>query len=160
MQYGVPAVHAKKPIEFQQTYYACSVSTCNRTRHGFCFCSVSCWDAHVPMMRHREAWAEPQTAPTREAVEQAQQAEQAPPTTSRTPAVGAGTAGSAHEVLIVVSKLKQYIKQQAAMHTADTVHGVLSDHLRHLCDQAIAHATAEGRKTVMDRDFAPFVDLP
>ena len=95
------------------------------------------------MMRYREAWAEPQTAPTCEAVERAQHA-----------AVGAGTAGSAHEVLIVVSKLKQYIKQQAAMHTADTVHGVLSDHLRHLCDQAIAHATAEGRKTVMDRDFS------
>jgi histone H3/H4 len=74
--------------------------------------------------------------------------------------VGAGTAGSAHEVLIVVSKLKQYIKQQAAMHTADTVHGVLSDHVRHLCDQAMAHATVEGRKTVMDRDVAPFVDVP
>ena len=112
------------------------------------------------MMRHRESWAEQHTAPTREAVERAQQAEQAPPKASRTPAGSAGTAGSAQEVLIVVSKLKQYIKQQAAMHTADTVHGVLSDHLRHLCDQAIAHATEEGRKTVMDRDFEPFVDLP
>jgi hypothetical protein len=75
------------------------------------------------MLRHREAWAEPQTAPTREAVERAQHAEHAPHTPSRTPAVGAGTAGSAYEVLIVVSKLKQYIKQQAAMHTAATVLG-------------------------------------
>jgi len=25
----------KKPIEFQQTYYVCSVSTCNRKRNGF-----------------------------------------------------------------------------------------------------------------------------
>jgi len=74
--------------------------------------------------------------------------------------VSTGTAGRAHEVLIVVSKRKQSIKQHAAMHTADTVHGVLSNHVRHLCDHAIAHATAEGRTTVMDRDFAPFVDVP
>ena len=112
------------------------------------------------MMRHRESWAEQQTAPTREAVEREQQAAQAPHKASRTPVVSAGTAGSSQEVLIVVSKLKQYIKQQAAMNTADTVNGVLSDHLRHLCDQAIAHATEEGRKTVMDRDFEPFVHLP
>ena len=44
----------KKPIAFQQTYYVCSVSTCNRKRNGFFFCSVACWDAHVPIMRHRE----------------------------------------------------------------------------------------------------------
>src|SRR5262249_43657430 len=150
----------KKPIAFQQTYYVCSVSTCNRTRHDFCFCSVACWDAHVPMMRHREAWAEQQTAPTREAVGRDHHAEHALQNASRTPGGSAGTAGSAHEVLIVVSKLKQYIKQHAAMHTADSVTRVLSDHVRHLCDQAIAHATAEGRKTVMDRDFEPFVDVP
>jgi histone H3/H4 len=40
------------------------------------------------------------------------------------------------------------------------VNGVISDHLRHLCDQAVAHAAAEGRKTVLDRDFEPFLDLP
>jgi hypothetical protein len=28
------------------------------------FCDVSCWDAHVPMMNHRESWAEERTAPT------------------------------------------------------------------------------------------------
>jgi hypothetical protein len=112
------------------------------------------------MLRHRESWAEQHPAPTREAVEREHQAEQAPHQASRTPAVRAGTAGSSHDILTVVSKLKQYIKQQAAMHTADTVHGVLSEHLRHLCDQAIAHATEAGRKTVMDRDFEPFVHLP
>ena len=126
----------KKPIEFQQTYYACSVSTCNRTRHGFCFCSVSCWDAHVPMMRHRESWAEQHTAPTREAWEREQQTEQAPHKASRATAVHAEAAGSSQDVLIVVSKLKQYIKQQAAMHTADTVHGVLSGPAMKRIDQA------------------------
>ena len=58
-----------------------------------------------------------------------------------------------------MSKLKQYIKQQAGMNTSDVVSGVLSAHLRHLCDQAIAHAAEEGRKTVMERDFEPFLDV-
>jgi histone H3/H4 len=39
------------------------------------------------------------------------------------------------------------------MNTSESVTGVLSDHLRTLCDQAIAHAAEDGRKTVMDRDF-------
>ncbi len=149
----------KKPIAFQQTYYVCSVSTCNRKRNGFFFCSVPCWDAHVPMMRHRESWAEQNTAPTRAAWEREQQAEQAPHQAARTAAARSSSGGSSQDVLIVVSKLKQYIKQQAGLNTSDTVNGALSDHLRHLCDQAIAHAAEEGRKTVMDRDFEPFLEL-
>jgi len=30
---------------------------------------------------------------------------------------------------------------------------VLSDRLRTLCDDGIRHAAADGRKTLMDRDF-------
>lgn len=164
-----PCSTCKKPIAFQQTYYVCSVSTCNRKRNGFFFCSVACWDAHVPMMRHRESWAEQNTAPTHTAWEREQQAEQAraegttrgmTPQAAQTSTASSGTAGGSQEVLIVVSKLKQYIKQRAGMNTSDTVNGVISDHLRHLCDQAVAHAAAEGRKTVLDRDFEPFLDLP
>jgi histone H3/H4 len=69
------------------------------------------------------------------------------------------SASVSKEVLVVVSKLKQYIKQRGGMNTSEAVSGVLSDHLRHLCDQAIARAAEEGRKTVMDRDFEPFMDL-
>ena len=54
----------KTPIPFGSTYYKCSVSTCNRKRTALSFCSVACWDAHVPTMRHRDAWAEEATAPT------------------------------------------------------------------------------------------------
>lgn len=57
------------------------------------------------------------------------------------------------EVLIVVSKLKNYIRAQSGMNTAGGVAGALSDHLRHLCDQAIENARKDGRKTVMDRDL-------
>ena len=119
------------------------------------------------MMRHRESWAEPNTAPTRATWERERQAEparlvgtdrgtlQASPTHS----ASASMAGGSQEILIVVSKLKQYIKQQAGMNTSEAVSGALSDHLRHLCDQAVAHAAEEGRKTVMDRDFEPFIDV-
>ncbi len=152
----------KKPIAFQQTYYLCSVSTCNRKRNGFFFCSVPCWDAHVPMMRHREAWAEQYTAPTRTAWEHEQQAEQgrADTATQAAPKASRQAAASTNsqDALIVVSKLKQYIKQQSGMNTSDSVTGVLSDHLRRLCHQAIYNATEDGCKTVMDRDFLPVVD--
>jgi hypothetical protein len=55
----------KKPIGYSQLYWICNVSTCNRKRTGLAFCDVSCWDAHVPQMNHRESWAEERKAPTR-----------------------------------------------------------------------------------------------
>ncbi|MCA9627358.1 MAG: hypothetical protein KC766_06820 [Myxococcales bacterium] len=62
----------KKPIGFEQSYYACSVSTCNRKRTGLFFCSLPCWEAHLPMMRHRDAWAEQVRSPSRAEFEREQ----------------------------------------------------------------------------------------
>ncbi len=56
----------KKQLPFEAVYYACSVSTCNQKRNFMSFCSVFCWQSHVPIMRHRDAWAEKKRAPTRE----------------------------------------------------------------------------------------------
>jgi histone H3/H4 len=56
--------------------------------------------------------------------------------------------------LVVVSKLKKYIRAKSGMNTSDNVTNVLSDHLRELCVQAIRHAAESERRTVMDRDFA------
>lgn len=56
----------KKPIDYKANYWVCNVSTCNRKRTGLVFCDVSCWDAHVPMMNHRESWAEERKAPSKE----------------------------------------------------------------------------------------------
>lgn len=53
----------KKPIGFNTIYYKCSVSTCNRVRFQLQFCSVSCWDAHLPGARHRSAYASEQKSP-------------------------------------------------------------------------------------------------
>lgn len=47
----------RKPIPMNAKYYRCSVSTCNTGRLQHYFCSVSCWDAHLPGARHRNAAA-------------------------------------------------------------------------------------------------------
>lgn len=57
------------------------------------------------------------------------------------------------EVLVVASKLKNYIKAQSGMNTSSAVMEALSDKIRQMCDNAIENAKREGRKTVMDRDF-------
>ena len=58
------------------------------------------------------------------------------------------------EVLVVVSKMKKYIRDRSGMNCSDAVADALSEHLRALCDQAIRTASADGRKTVLDRDVA------
>lgn len=155
----------KKPIAFASGYFTCNVSTCNRKGTDFAFCSVACWDGHVPILRHREAWAEEQQAPTAAAwaARQREQAERAtaPPAEPRPrpvaaaapPSAASGKAEVPHDVLVVVSKLKAYIRARSGMNCSDGVVDVLSDRLRDLCDRAIDQARALGRKTVLDRDF-------
>jgi histone H3/H4 len=63
------------------------------------------------------------------------------------------SAGDEQTVLMVVSKLKAYIRSKSGMNTAGNVAEKLSEVVRGLCDQAIEKAKADGRKTVMDRDF-------
>lgn len=57
------------------------------------------------------------------------------------------------EILVVASKIKNYIRTQSGMNTSGAVMDALSRKIRKMCDQAIEHAKQEGRKTVMDRDF-------
>src|SRR3982750_3039485 len=59
----------RKPIRFGATHWVCSVSTCNRNRTRLVFCSVACWDSHVAMLRHRDAWAVEARAPSKAAWE-------------------------------------------------------------------------------------------
>jgi hypothetical protein len=157
----------KRPIAFRAPYFACSVSTCNRKGTDFVFCTVDCWDAHVPTLRHRDAWADEKTAPTAE--EWANEQEAPPPRRVVVPAPAASRAASTdaenggnggaaagavpRDVLVVVSKLKHYIRQTAGMNTSDDVVEPLSDRLRIWCDDAVERARADGRKTVMARDF-------
>lgn len=147
----------KKSIGFNQTYYICSVSTCNGQRTGYSFCSVPCWDSHVPGARHKDAGALERKSPTmntqilgvsepgRKIV--VSSSNQSPPSSSISKPV------VPNEILIVASKLKEYIRLRSNMNTSASVMDILSDIVRMRCDEAIERAKREGRKTVLDRDF-------
>ena len=55
-------------------------------------------------------------------------------------------------MLVVVSKMKKYIKDRSGMNCADAVADVLSEHLRAICDESIRAAARNERKTVLERD--------
>jgi hypothetical protein len=136
-------------------HWVCSVSTCNQGRTRLVFCSVPCWDSHVVVLRHREAWAVEAVAPAEEQAEARRPA--TGPATRPAAATAAGAPGGdtdaeAAEILVVVSKIKKYIRDRSGMNTSDAVAAALSDHVRELCDLAIRGAGAAGRKTVLDRD--------
>lgn len=128
-------------------YYECDVSTCNNKRTGLVFCSVECWDAHLPILRHRSAGSIESRAP--KSVEEAMNP--APVVKKEVQAMTVNDLEK--EVLIVASKLKAYIKAKSDMNMSANVLDILSDRVRNLADDAIAKARADGRKTVMDRDF-------
>jgi hypothetical protein len=146
------------------------VSTCNRKGTGFVFCTVSCWDSHVADARHRDAWAVEKRAPSKEqwAKEQAESPAPAPSPAPAAPVqrrvvvgeapVAASSSGgpqladAEREVLIVVSKMKKYIKDRSGFNCSDAVADMLSDHVRAVCDDAIRAAARDERKTVLERD--------
>ncbi|NVB38896.1 hypothetical protein G6O69_13725 [Pseudenhygromyxa sp. WMMC2535] len=59
------------------------------------------------------------------------------------------------DTLVVAKALKAYVAAASGLRTSDAVMDVLSDKLRDICDRAIERAKADGRKTVLDRDFLP-----
>jgi hypothetical protein len=172
----------KNEIDFSRTYWVCNVSTCNRKRTDLVFCEVSCWDAHVPLLRHRESWAEERRSPSAATWEQQQAAaargEGAGQKKDRKPATQSGpasagaptvirrpraeresretpaqTSGGDGEILIVASKLKAYVRERSGFKISDRVMERLSDEVRRMCDAAIERARREEQKTVMARDF-------
>ncbi len=63
------------------------------------------------------------------------------------------TPAGSKETLVVVSKLKRYIKEQSGLNTSSNLMDALSDQIRDLCNSAIQNAKNDGRKTVMARDL-------
>jgi len=175
----------KAGIGFEAEYFTCSVSTCNRKRTGLFFCSLACFEAHLLTARYRDAWAERQRSPSVAAARAEREAEErdaaaeaeaeahaagplagAPQRRLVAPArpVAASAAGedepseSGADVLIVVSKLKKYVRDRSGMNTSDGVVPILSDHLRELCREAIRQAGQDGRRTLLDRDFTKVLE--
>lgn len=58
------------------------------------------------------------------------------------------------DVLVVVSKVKKYIKEKADLSTSASAVEELSKIIKRECDKAIERARQDHRKTVMDRDFS------
>jgi hypothetical protein len=56
------------------------------------------------------------------------------------------------DMLIVISKMKKYIKDRSGFNCSDAVGDMLSEHVRAICDDAIRAAGRDERKTVLDRD--------
>ena len=59
------------------------------------------------------------------------------------------------DVLVVVSKVKKYIRDRGGLNTSDAIAEALGAHVRKVCDDAIRNAVRDGRKTVLDRDVPP-----
>jgi hypothetical protein len=140
----------KQPIAFASTYWTCGVSTCNRERTGLVFCSVRCWEVHLPSANHREAWAVEKTSPAQSAPARPASEKSAP---ARPPAAPKAPAAAPEEVLIVASRLKDYIRASSGFSTSERVLAPLSVIVRRLCDEAVQSATREGRTTVLERDI-------
>ena len=163
-----PCSACKKPIHLGADYYACNVSTCNRKRTGMVFCSVTCWEVHLPIANHRESWAVEMKAPLFEdepggsrSPRVFKKSSSPPPSQPITgvqrtvpwnpekPASG----GAPTEILIIASRLKDYIRAKSGYNTSDRVLEPLSEMLRKVCDEAIRNAQRDGRMTVLDRDI-------
>jgi hypothetical protein len=144
----------KGPIALGAIHQVCSVSTCNRPRTGLVFCSVSCWEVHLPDANHREAWAVERRAPKTLEPGAAGGGASGGQRRLVRPAVAAEAAAPAApaEVLIVASRLKDYIRARSGYNTSDRVLEPLSDIVRRCCDQAIENARRDGRMTVLERD--------
>jgi hypothetical protein len=141
-----PCSTCKKPLAWGARYYKCSVSTCNSGRFQLVFCSVGCWDAHNPGMSHRSGtWAVEAFAPKSDAP--AGEAER------RVVRPGGVAPPAPEEVLIIASRLKEFVQAEAQFNTSADVMEALSTIVRDATRDAIARARTEGRRTVMARDY-------
>lgn len=64
------------------------------------------------------------------------------------------------ENLIVISKVKKYIKEKADMNTSAGFFDPLNNDIVKACRDAMAHAQKLGRKTVMGKDFNLYIETP
>ncbi len=152
----------KKSIQLNAQYYLCSVSTCKHPRTGLKFCSVDCWDTHIGETRHRDAWAEEARAPKVASTSEDNSQVRAPVRkiydTKPTEASSSSNLSSNPsaftnlDTLVVVSKVKQFIKDNSEFNTSQCLIDEISKKVAEISLRAIQSAKESGRKTVMGRD--------
>lgn len=134
----------KKAISLGANYQKCSISSCRKN----VFCSVDCWSVHDSVMGHKSSYAEEERAPS--------SLSDSPRRKIIVSPNKGGSKGSEDlpmDVLIVISKLKSYVKAKSGMNTSADVGDELSKIVRVVVNEALNNARAEGRKTLMARDF-------
>lgn len=136
----------KNSINFGSTYQKCSISSCRKS----VFCSVDCWAVHDSVLAHKSAYAEEETAPlTNDENVGVRRRVLVSPNSSQ----NANSENLPMDTLIVVSKLKAYVKAKSGMNTSGDVADELSKFVRVIVNEALHNARSEGRKTLMARDF-------
>lgn len=143
----------KKEINFSTKYQKCSVTSCDKKRAPAQFCSVDCWGVHSTTLNHKSAWAEEYHSPSKAEWESAPKVRIV---SSGKPSSNSSTLSSNNlpeDILVVVSKLKAYVKARADLNTSADVSEALSNIIRRECDRAVENAKADGRKTLMGKDF-------
>lgn len=149
--YWRKCIVCKKEINFSTKYYKCSVSSCDKKRAPAQFCSVDCWGVHSTTLNHKSAWAEEYHSPTKAEWESSPKVRIVGSKSSDKPSVS--SEGIPEDILVVVSKLKAYVKARGDLNTSGDVSEALSGIIRRECDRAIERAKSDGRKTLMGKDF-------
>ncbi len=141
----------KNEINFSTKYQKCSVTSCDKKRAPAQFCSVDCWGVHSTTLNHKSAWAEEYHSPSKSEWESTPKVRIV---SSKNSSLNQASSSNAPEdILVVVSKLKAYVKASADLNTSADVSEALSHIIRRECDRAIENAKADGRKTLMGKDF-------
>jgi hypothetical protein len=143
----------KKSIPLGSKYFTCSVSTCNSKRTGYKFCSVACFDQHIPGARHKSAGAIEETAPKQMPTEDSPSRGRRIIPKQKLTAPSNKQKAKGGEILVIASRFKEFVNEQSEFNTSASVMNALSDHLRHVAMQAIDNARADGRRTVMEQDL-------
>ncbi len=143
----------KKEIPYNSEYQACGVSGCQK----FAYCSIDCWSLHNSIMNHKSGWCEDRVSPKSDANDiQSTPVKRIIVSNAKPQESSLGQMKSSEndsEILIVASKLKQYIKDKHDLNTSADVMEALSSIVRRLTDQAVIKAKSDNRKTLMKRDF-------
>ena len=136
----------KKDIGLGDIYQVCSVSGCRSRATNYVFCSVPCWDAHIPTERHRPDTAAAIEKRAPRSLEESEKLEGGKRIIVQDDKLGDD------ELLVVVSKVRKYISEKSGLNTSSSAYEALTARIKRLCDRAIEEARRQGRKTVMDRD--------
>jgi len=127
---------------------------------------VECWDAHLGFANHRSSFAEERRSPSKDTYLRELSAAEANPSLksagekparrriiARNEKEPAAPAKIQTDTLVVVSKVKQLIKDQADFNTSQCAIEALTEKVIQECLKAIAEARRAERKTVMGRDI-------